>query len=82
MVCGSAVGRRLVWVCLATWCHRPPIAGDSLAASVVSMLIARVMALLIAMDDVERGCGTAWAEVVVGFRTGEEAHQVVEILGG
>jgi hypothetical protein len=46
------------------------------------MLIARVMALLIAMDDVERGCGTAWAEVVVGFRTGEEAHQVVEILGG
>lgn len=70
-----------MWVCLATWCHRPPIAGDSLAASVVPMLIARVMALLIAMDDVERGRGTAF-EKSVGFRTGEEAHQVVEILGG
>ena len=45
------------------------------------MLIARVMALLIAMDDVERGRGTALEEVV-GLRTGEEAHQVVEILGG
>ena len=71
-----------MWVCLATWCHRPPIAGDSVAASVVPLLIARVMALLIAMDDVERGCGTAFEEVGVGFRMGEEVHQVVEILGG